>query len=104
MLLNFIYFKQVNPCQHPVVILQDMKYSEVDALVKFMYQGEVNVKQEDLARFLKVAEVLKIKGLTLDKTLLQVEFIYFFPLSIFLYIEVKLIGINYFFIEFIKKQ
>ncbi|KAK0167174.1 hypothetical protein PV327_004605 [Microctonus hyperodae] len=48
-----------------------MKYSEVDALVKFMYQGEVNVKQEDLARFLKVAEVLKIKGLTLDKTVLQ---------------------------------
>ncbi|KAK0088563.1 hypothetical protein PV325_011483 [Microctonus aethiopoides] len=62
---------KVNPCQHPVVVLQDMKYSEVDALVKFMYQGEVNVKQEDLARFLKVAEVLKIKGLTLDKTLLQ---------------------------------
>lgn len=29
-----------------------------------MYQGEVNIKQEDIASFLKVAEILKIKGLT----------------------------------------
>lgn len=33
-----------------------------------MYQGEVNVRQEELATFLKVAEILQIKGLTGDGT------------------------------------
>ncbi|XP_058790743.1 uncharacterized protein LOC131663958 isoform X2 [Phymastichus coffea] len=33
-------------------------------MLQFMYQGEVSIKQEDIASFLKVAEILKIKGLT----------------------------------------
>lgn len=36
---------------------------EVVSLLKFMYQGEVNIKQEDLPTFLKVAQMLQIKGL-----------------------------------------
>lgn len=60
------YFKNIfkeNPCQHPVVILKDVKHSEIVALLRFMYQGEVNVRQEDLSSFLKMAQMLQIKGL-----------------------------------------
>lgn len=52
-----------NPCKHPIVILKDIKYSELKALIDFMYKGEVNVTQEQLSTLLKTAETLKIKGL-----------------------------------------
>lgn len=56
-------FCQENPCQHPVIILKDVKHTELVALLKFIYQGEVNVRQDDLPNFLKVAQMLQIKGL-----------------------------------------
>ncbi|XP_043801446.1 protein abrupt-like isoform X2 [Apis laboriosa] len=57
-----------NPCQHPVIILKDMKYAEIESLLKFMYQGEININQEDLSTFLKVAQTLQIRGLTTEDT------------------------------------
>ncbi|XP_069692344.1 uncharacterized protein [Periplaneta americana] len=63
------YFKElfkVNPCKHPIVILKDVCHKELVAILQFMYQGEVNVRQEELAAFLKTAEMLQIKGLTGD--------------------------------------
>ena len=49
---------------HPLVYLKGVKYSEIVSLLNFIYQGEVNVAQEDLSSFLAVAEELKVKGLT----------------------------------------
>lgn len=46
-----------------MIILKDVKHAEIVALLRFMYQGEVNVRQEDLPTFLKVAQMLQIKGL-----------------------------------------
>lgn len=60
------YFKNIfkrNPCQHPVIILKDVNYTEMEALLKFMYQGEVNIKHKDLSTFLKIAQMLQIRGL-----------------------------------------
>ena len=51
------------PCRHPVVVLKDVKYSEMKAILEYMYRGEVNVAQDQLAALLKVAEALKVKGL-----------------------------------------
>ncbi|XP_076170653.1 uncharacterized protein LOC143148307 isoform X2 [Ptiloglossa arizonensis] len=65
------YFKNIfkeNPCQHPVIILKDMKYTEIESLLKFMYQGEINIKQEDLSTFLKVAQTLQIRGLATENS------------------------------------
>ncbi|KAK8767751.1 hypothetical protein V5799_005468, partial [Amblyomma americanum] len=52
-----------NPCKHPIVILKDMRYVDMRAIVEFMYRGEVVVSQEDLMALLKTAETLKVKGL-----------------------------------------
>jgi len=61
------YFRELlkgNPCQHPIIILRDIKYDDLFSLLQFMYNGEVNVAQDQLNSFLKSAESLKIRGLT----------------------------------------
>ncbi|XP_023711152.1 protein bric-a-brac 2 isoform X5 [Cryptotermes secundus] len=60
------YFENLlvhNPCQHPIIFMKDMKHWEVQALVDFMYKGEVNVSQEELNSLLVAAEALQIRGL-----------------------------------------
>lgn len=61
------FFKKVfqtNPCQHPVIILQDVHFSELEALLIFIYKGEVNIEQKNLPALLKAAETLQIRGLS----------------------------------------
>jgi len=53
-----------NPHQHPLLYLKGVKYKELVCVLNFMYQGEVNVAQEELNSFLSVAEELRVKGLT----------------------------------------
>jgi len=53
-----------NPHQHPLLYLKGVKYKELVSVLNFMYQGEVNVAQEELNSFLAVAEDLRVKGLT----------------------------------------
>ena len=52
------------PHHHPYVYLRGIKLSELQSIVNFVYNGEVNVAQDDLNSFLSLAEDLKIKGLT----------------------------------------
>ncbi|XP_047492565.1 protein bric-a-brac 2-like isoform X1 [Penaeus chinensis] len=49
--------------KHPIVLLQDVKCDELEALLSYMYIGVVSVAQKDLSRLIKVAELLQIKGL-----------------------------------------
>ena len=48
------------PCTHPVIFLRDMKMWELQALVEFMYRGEVYVEQQQLATLMQAAEVLQV--------------------------------------------
>ncbi|XP_029165829.1 protein abrupt-like isoform X5 [Nylanderia fulva] len=60
------YFRDLlkaNPCQHPIVILRDVASSDMESLLRFMYNGEVHVGQEQLPAFLKTAQMLQVKGL-----------------------------------------
>ena len=53
-----------NPHNHPLLYLKGVKYTDLMAVLNFMYHGEVNVAHEDLNSFLATAEDLKVKGLT----------------------------------------
>ncbi|XP_046676103.1 protein bric-a-brac 1-like isoform X1 [Homalodisca vitripennis] len=55
-------FKE-NPCQHPVIVFRNVKLRDLQAILDFIYKGEVNVLQEHLESFLGTAELLEIKGL-----------------------------------------
>ncbi|KAJ2954202.1 hypothetical protein O0L34_g2441 [Tuta absoluta] len=44
--------------------MRDIKYCDLKAVVDFMYRGEINVSQDQITALLKVAETLKIRGLT----------------------------------------
>lgn len=52
-----------NSCKHPVIVLTGIKYLHMKSLVEFIYNGEVNIFQENLAELLWIANILKIKGL-----------------------------------------
>ncbi|XP_027207174.2 uncharacterized protein [Penaeus vannamei] len=60
------YFEEMfehTPCKHPVIVLRDVQCDELEAILNYMYAGVVSVAQSDLSRLIKVAELLKIKGL-----------------------------------------
>ena len=62
------YFRSVlkrNPAQHPILVMPPkVRYSDLTALLDFIYQGEVKIPTIDLEEFLALAQHLKIKGLT----------------------------------------
>ena len=49
-------------------VFQDMSPRDLSAILDFMYNGEVNVKQEHLNSFLSVAEKLRVRGLCQSDT------------------------------------
>jgi len=61
------FFRSVlrrNRHEHPLLYMKGVKYVDMLSVLNFMYQGEVNISQEDLNSFLSVAEDLQVKGLT----------------------------------------
>lgn len=60
------FFKEIfmrNPCQHPVIVLQDVHYTELISILTFVYKGEVNILQDNLPLLLRAAQTLQIRGL-----------------------------------------
>jgi len=55
---------QRNPHDHPLLYFKDVKLSNLQLVLDFMYNGEVKVAKEELISFLAVAGELKVKGLT----------------------------------------
>lgn len=59
-----VLFTNTPDDKHPILILKDITLADMKSLLDFMYRGEVSVDQERLTAFLRVAESLRIKGLT----------------------------------------
>ena len=45
---NFQALLEENPAKHPIIILKDVPFQHLTAILEFMYAGEVNVAQDQL--------------------------------------------------------
>ncbi|CAL4121230.1 unnamed protein product [Meganyctiphanes norvegica] len=52
-----------NPSDHPIIFLRDVRFWELESIMDFIYNGQVNVMQDQLPGFIRTAEALQIKGL-----------------------------------------
>ncbi|KAK7866716.1 hypothetical protein R5R35_003141 [Gryllus longicercus] len=59
-LLNLL---KSTPCQHPVVMLAGVTAPDLEALLEFVYRGEVSVDSNQLPSLLQAAHCLNIQGL-----------------------------------------
>ena len=62
------YFTLKYVCFVFVVILKDVSYNIMCELLEFMYQGVVNVKHTELQAFMKIGQLLQIKGLATNSS------------------------------------
>ena len=63
------YFKSIfrkNKHSHPLLCLEGLSSIDVRNVMDYIYNGEVKIFQEDLDRFLNVAQRLKLEGLLTD--------------------------------------
>eukprot|EP00095_Tigriopus_kingsejongensis_P010392 snap_masked-scaffold1615_size33485-processed-gene-0.6 protein:Tk10392 transcript:snap_masked-scaffold1615_size33485-processed-gene-0.6-mRNA-1 annotation:"longitudinals lacking" len=52
------------PDKQPIVFLKDIHPKHLEQLLQYMYHGEINVLQEDLAPLVEAARCLQVKGLS----------------------------------------
>ena len=70
------YFQKLfidNNSEHPIVFLKDVQVSQVKAILDYMYRGEVSVAQQELPALLRVAELLRVKGMIEENKEAKVE-------------------------------
>ncbi|ODN04417.1 Longitudinals lacking protein, isoforms H/M/V [Orchesella cincta] len=62
------YFQELLSAPHkdkePIIFLTNVTYAQLEAVLKYMYKGEVQLPQRDLMSFIHVAKALKIRGLS----------------------------------------
>ena len=53
-----------NPHPNPLIYLTGVKFSTMENIIKFIYQGEVTISSDQVNTFLDVAQEFQVKGLT----------------------------------------
>ena len=59
----FMNVLQNNKHSHPIIYMRGLNKTNLMALLDFMYNGEANILQVDLGKFLELAVELQLKGL-----------------------------------------
>jgi len=70
------FFKHIlkkNKHDHPLIYLTGVKFSDLQAILDFIYTGETEVAEGDLENLLSTASKLKVKGLTESQANLESE-------------------------------
>ena len=60
------YFKEIlkqNKHAHPLLCLEGINSNELISILDYLYHGEIMIYQDDLNRFLSIAQRLKLEGL-----------------------------------------
>ena len=60
------YFRNIfknNPNNHPLICMDGVTREDLTNIMDYMYNGEVHIYQDDLDRFLNLAERFKLQGL-----------------------------------------
>ena len=52
-----------NTHSHPMIYMRGIRAKDLVSIVDYIYHGEANIYQEDLDKFLNIAEELQLKGL-----------------------------------------
>lgn len=48
--------------QHPFIVLDGTRLTDIQSLIEYMYKGEVNIAQDNLRSLLKTAETLQVSS------------------------------------------
>ena len=59
-------FDNNNSNTHPLIIMENISFEEVNFILDYVYEGKVNIFQEGLDRFLEIAKRFKLDGLVTD--------------------------------------
>ena len=55
---------KAHPNPQPFIYMRGLRYCDLEAAVDFIHRGETNIDQEQLEKFLQIADELKLQGLT----------------------------------------
>ena len=53
--------------KHPFIIVKDVSSENMEAILNYIYKGEIQLLRKNLKEFMKAAEVFEIKELIADK-------------------------------------
>ncbi|KAJ8953798.1 hypothetical protein NQ318_006645 [Aromia moschata] len=66
-------FKIHSNVQHPIIVLNSIKFSHLKHILEFIYHGEVKILDEDLEGVLALGESFQVKGLSSVKIKHQIS-------------------------------